>query len=470
MARENQGLQIALIILVILVIMLGVTTFMFFKQAEEAEKERVAATEAASADKTAAGNLLTVANRLKEMVGVAATDELGTIDQEFNNDMTSYATAYGETEHNYRKMLKHLWDDKEKTQSSMEQATQSLKQANARSGSIEAEKQKQIDQYKKAADSAASSLAEARTGFTRSLQNVQKQNTDLQAKLGQAQKDAVAAVDEVQMRLMNLQEQFETNSDILKQRNEEVRLILKPTFERGDGKIRWVNQRNATVWIDLGQADALRRQITFSVYPADTNDVNRAGKKAEIEITELLGEHLAEARIISDDVSNPILPGDVIHTPVWAPAERLHFALTDGIDIDGNGKSDLETVRNLISQNGAVVDAWIEEDGTRHGTLNTKTRFVVVGNEQDATTDPRLLEERTRILKEADGLGIATMALPELLRQMGWKNQTPVVRYGRDANPADFRAKPPEGIPKVSSGTVSPLFQPREPPGRATAY
>ena len=36
MARENQGLQIALIIFVILTIILGVTTFLFFRQYEEA--------------------------------------------------------------------------------------------------------------------------------------------------------------------------------------------------------------------------------------------------------------------------------------------------------------------------------------------------------------------------------------------------------------------------------------------------
>jgi hypothetical protein len=68
------------------------------------------------------------------------------------------------------------------------------------------------------------------------------------------------------------------------------------------------------------------------------------------------------------------------------------------------------------------------------------------------------------LLRKADGMGIKTMPLPDLLRQMGWKNQTPVVRFGRGANPDDFRPQPPEGGQPTSSGQVSPLFEPRNPP------
>ena len=47
---------------------------------------------------------------------------------------------------------------------------------------------------------------------------------------------------------------------------------------------------------------------------------------------------------------------------------------------------------------------------------------------------------------------------------MGWRRQTHVVTFGRGANPADFRAKPPEGVPKTSTGNVSEVFRPRRPP------
>ena len=55
MARENQGLQVALIIFFMLTIILGVTTFIFFRQYEEADKKAGSpdkAVEAKSGDKS----------------------------------------------------------------------------------------------------------------------------------------------------------------------------------------------------------------------------------------------------------------------------------------------------------------------------------------------------------------------------------------------------------------------------------
>ena len=43
MARENQGLQIGLIVFVMLTIILGVTTYLFFRQYEEADGRTKAA-------------------------------------------------------------------------------------------------------------------------------------------------------------------------------------------------------------------------------------------------------------------------------------------------------------------------------------------------------------------------------------------------------------------------------------------
>ncbi len=62
-----------------------------------------------------------------------------------------------------------------------------------------------------------------------------------------------------------------------------------------------------------------------------------ASKKGGIEISRILGDHLAEARIVDDNISDPLLPGDVVHTALWTPGVREKFAFTDGMDIDGDG-------------------------------------------------------------------------------------------------------------------------------------
>ena len=137
------------------------------------------------------------------------------------------------------------------------------------------------------------------------------------------------------------------------------------------------------------------------------------------------------------------------------------------MDIDNDGKSDLQRVINLITMNGGVVDCYLDDDFKRIGKMLTSTRFVVLGKAPDANATKERIDERTRMMRDADRLGLRTIALAELLVRMGWKNQTPVVRFGAGANPNDFRAQPPEGVPRTSGGNVSDVFRKREPPRRA---
>ena len=57
--------------------------------------------------------------------------------------------------------------------------------------------------------------------------------------------------------------------------HEKLEELTAQKFDVPNGEIRWVNQRTGTVWINLGRADALQRQVTFSVYPADITDMTR---------------------------------------------------------------------------------------------------------------------------------------------------------------------------------------------------
>ncbi len=54
--------------------------------------------------------------------------------------------------------------------------------------------------------------------------------------------------------------------------------------------------------------------------------------------------------------------------------------------------------------------------------------------------------------------------LDDLLQRMGWKREAPVIQFGRGANPNDFRAKPADGVPKLSGGNVAEIFRQRRPP------
>jgi hypothetical protein len=242
--------------------------------------------------------------------------------------------------------------------------------------------------------------------------------------------------------------------------------VTAQKFDVPEGEIRWVKQRTGTVWIDLGRADSLQRQVTFSVYPADTTDLSAGSKKGSIEVTQVLGDHLAEARVVDDKLVDPIISGDKIFTPVWAPGEKRHFALVGFMDLDGDGRSDLQTVVRLITMNGGVVDSYIDEKGKRVGEMSVNTRYLVMG---DAPTDKGqtdVIAEFSKMRAEAQRLGVQQVQLVDLLQRMGWKNQTPVIRFGRGANPKDFAPKADEGAQRKAPGNV---FKPRQPPAGAPA-
>jgi hypothetical protein len=233
------------------------------------------------------------------------------------------------------------------------------------------------------------------------------------------------------------------------------------------GEVVSVDQKSGTVWINLGRADALKALQSFAVYSADITDLTKSKPKASIEVA-VLGQHMAEARITRDEIADPILPGDKIHTPLWKPGEKMHFALAGVMDVNGDGRSDLELVRHLISVNDGVVDAFQVDHGSEmgkvDGQMSLATRYLVLGEEPTEKTSPEFMNLRSKLISRAGELGVRSITLKDLLDRMGFQRQAHVVSFGRGSNAADFKIHPGEGTRPVSSGNVSEIFKPRQPP------
>jgi hypothetical protein len=471
MGRENQGLNIALIIFFMLSIVLGVTTFLFFRRYDEEQIKARAAVENAAAESTKAANRQEENARLKQMMGFGAAEEMQTVDTQFTKDMQDYAGTFPDTERYYRPLVKQLFDTINARNAELAAVQAELRQLDVRFAGREAGKDGQVQTLTTAAKSAGDELVAEQLKHKQERARIAASQAEVAAALDKSRKDAQDAVAKVEEKLKEAGRRLQQTGTILQVKTQQLEEMTKETVEIPDGEIRWVNQRTGTVWINLGQSDNLNRQTSFSVYSGDTNDLS-TGKKASIEVTQILGDHLAEARIVDDQISNPIMPGDKVFTPVWTAGEKRHFAITGVIDLDSDGRSDIDLVRNLIEMNGGVVDAWTDPKGEKHGDLSVQTRFLVLGDAPDTKGAAAMLPAFSRMIGDAERLGVQKVSLPDLLQRMGWKNQTPVVRYGLDANPNDFRAKPPEGVPRVSTGNTTDAFQPRNPPraGARGAY
>ncbi|HVC98253.1 MAG TPA: hypothetical protein VND64_31570 [Pirellulales bacterium] len=82
-----------------------------------------------------------------------------------------------------------------------------------------------------------------------------------------------------------------------------------------DGQIMRVSAKSGRVWINIGQADGLRRQVTFDVVGADKTVRRYTPTKGHIEVVKLLGPHFARCRILDDKITDPLVPGDKIVAP-----------------------------------------------------------------------------------------------------------------------------------------------------------
>ncbi len=478
MARENQSLQVALIILFMVTVILGI--FVFFSMSAYIEhRDRADEAEAKLAAVNEANNKIQGEyNQLKTWIlGTpdAEEKELADINDQFNTDMEKFAGGFDETLRFYHPALAELQRVLDEKSGLLIDANNDLQDLDDEYEQWKKQMTAQVEKHNQALLAAEKKLKDAEGMFDGNLAQIRAGKDKIQADW-----DKVREEGENRLALLAQQrDDAETEKkDLITQRdrtNEELMKLKKETFEVPDGEIIWVDQRAGMVWINLGRGDALRRQTTFSVYPIDTTNLARAGKKAGIEVTRIIGQRQAEARVVEEiSISDPILVGDKIHTPAWSPGEQRRFALVGFMDLDQDGTNDLMMVKDLIQMSGGKVDCTIDEAGNRDGgEMGIDTRYLVLGEDVDYKDLPATAKAYHDVISaavdEGKKYGMQQLKYGDLLKQMGWKNQTPVVRFGQGANPRDFDPRPGPGVPQVSVDATDDQFRPRRIPSRKTA-
>lgn len=464
MARENQGLQIALIIFVILTIVLGVTTFIFFKQGEDADIRARQAEDSARQKDDLARNVLEENSRLKALMGIADTLKIDEVSDEVNKDLNTYAANFRGEPRGYRQALAYLFQTIQDRAVELEVAKVEIQELKDRIPLLEAAKAKQVAQHDQRAQGIQKELTTVQDTARKERDRIMSDAATAKDVVKQTREQSAQNVQQVNRKLDDTNKRVQALVTIVQDQSKKLGDLQRGTFDVADGEIRWVNQRNRIVWINRGRADSLPRQTSFAVYPADATALGHDVVKASIEVTQILGDHLAEARIVDDSSTNPIMPGDKIHTPVWSPGAQRRFALAGFLDATGDGRDDLQLVKNLISSNGGVVDAFADSEGKREGQVTVNTRYLVLGATPDEKGNPRAIQAYTNLVRECERVGIQTIPLGQFLEMMGWKNRAPVERLGDGATPPALRPRSADGVPRTSTGSVTELFRPRTPP------
>jgi hypothetical protein len=456
--RDNQTLQIIIISLCFLLVLTGVAAVFGWRYYADATQQLADAAAENSRGRDELRTQLEETKALKQYLGFKEEDNLETVRTDYDEDMKVLGATFSDADKNYRTIAERLHSEVQQLTQNEKSARESFQKLEKQFLALEAESKDRIAEFEKKSQAESMAAAAARQTFDEDRATFEQERQSLLDSI-QQQKDQFAtdlAAKDAQIAAMTteLTEKNQRIADLQAGRPQD-----HTVFERPDGRVTLVNQGTGKVWINLGYADALREQISFSVYDEANPVAGQSEPKAKIEVIRIAGEHLAEASITEDEPLNPIVPGDQIYSPVWERGKQVRFALTGLVDFDGDGRDDSERARRLITSSGGAVDAYVNEAGDQVGQMTINTRFLIAG-EQPEGRDAELLKKqsdaRQEMLAEAEDKGVDVISVDKFLSFVGWRPEEKVVTLGTGAQGADFPPVPrTEGGRSVSTGSTS---------------
>lgn len=489
--RENQGLQIALIIFLMITVGLAISTYYYFRQAEEQFKLATDYDAKAKAAEARSKSMYYQVEALKSMVGAsklspegitairpATVDdgikEVDRIAEDFKSDMALFDGSVAPENRNWRALPAFLMASLMKRNNDLNVAVESEKKTVADKDTAIAAENSKVTAAMAGLDKAKTDVLAVDATFKGEVDKANKDKGELEQTIDKQQKEFATQIAALTKQLADEKQKSQGLNAEVRGKAARIKELTNESFERPHGEVTWVNMRTGTCYINLGRADGLQRAVTFSVYDPEVNTLevpNAADerkkredapvgpkRKASIEVTEIIDEHLAECRILDDNIKNPLLPGDKIFTPAWRPGQRLQFALVGRMNVDGNRQDDRMKVKNLIESNGGEIVAEVLDNGTRVGNISPNTRFLVIGERPEDATDDKVRAAFNDIIGAAERNGVQQISVQDLVSMMGYKGTDRTVTLGNT------------GAAEVEKKSDKKQFRPRPRPADAGAF
>jgi hypothetical protein len=461
-ARENQGLQIALIIFVMLTIILSVTTYIFFDNYKKEKLEKIAAQDSAKSSDKKLGEVNAEREMYFALINQKDIEEKpesivkkndATIQRYIalsgvNTPLKTYPEVLGlmaETVSAKDRSLLAYKEAQDKTTAELAALKSKLEAEVAAAKADTTKSQGEYTAFSSTIKTALAALAQSKSEAEKLINEKVAENQVLNDKIAATVKKA--AVTE-----KTLVGTIKTQKDVIDTYKDE-----RPTLT--DGNIVYVDERTKQAYVNIGRADSLQRRVTFSVYDRGTNDVATAVKKGAIEIIEIIDDKISRARIIENSVSDPILPGDFIDSPLWYPGKRLKLAIAGAVDFDKDGVSDRAKLKDIILANGGTVVADVSERGEVMGAITPDTAQLIVGRGPDDRSDAKFTKPWNEITADAKKYNIPVIQLSQFLDSVGY---TPSSNSSQDAGNQRLVDTKPKA--KDDQGQIVPRFPPRTAP------
>ena len=474
--RNQQGVVITLIVFIVLTLILGVTTYFGFKGLSEKEMELAAAVSERDNLKSENSNWAAGFKATKDAAGFAGLGDgaadLAALAAKMKERVAEMDAATGAAK-TYEDAVAQLAANLKQKNEELKTAQEAVAKAQADLAAEQKAKSDQKAQFDKTVGDMQKSfddnLAAAKASYDELTAKFNKQTQEVAAVKTQAHTAIETAKQETADYKESATKIAEINADLAKR----IDQLSNAEFERADAEVIYADQANKVVRLNVGTDDGVRPLTTFNVFPSDAIDVGGAKAKGSVQVVAAIGPHECEARILEDEMSSPIMPGDLVYTPLWRPGESIRYALDYNLDINGDDRSDLDEIIALIQLAGGEVAAYLDANGKEVGSIDSGVYRLVVSEAEivdvlkkdaslDQATKDQILQTRENFLDSAKENGVRTMTLSDFLVRVGYKKPAQVTRYKDEGGISTLENGVPETT--VSDTPVAPIYTRTEEP------
>jgi hypothetical protein len=460
--ESKQGLVITLVFFILMTLGLGVSTYFGFAEQEKLTKTADQAKKDGDVFKNERDWYKAQAMLYRSYMGQAETldgkDQIGTLKTQFDQGTMAAAKTVKDRE-DVMKVLKALSDrfgwngnqpkdtyegqfnDLKTKYDAVAKQNEALVKANEDAKKALQTKDEELtaanDNYGKNLKDQAAKAKEEQEGLQKELgtlreainSNTEKHNKDMtgvaeaNAKLKRQNEGQNKELSKAKERIADQQSKLDA---------QDVKTTEAPASMRTDWKIVRMDRRGTNPYINLGSADHVKPQLTFTIHGVGLDGRPNPQPKGTLEVLNVINGHLSQARVTSvkDPDRHPILEGDVLYNPSWNPTIKKHVALAGIMDITGDGRDSLkEFMRNLQQQN-IVVDAYLDpKDGSVKGGITLQTDYLIMGESQAFSATGRAGKEETEEQKagrekmqaDAKKNGVKVVYLHKYLEMIGYR-------------------------------------------------
>lgn len=498
---QGQGMQIALVVIVILSLITGVAAFLLHQQTTQYNSQIQSANEVQKEENKVKSAAQDGTNTLGRKLGAQDQAAFGDVNEQgvaaapgqpapavsimamVNGHISRAKTTLADSSiDNYATLFLKYEAEVLRLRAQLGKMDAVVRTVDEEKSKSENNKNSVVTEFQKAKDDAEASFKAVETSIQNQLDTLRQAQQETEAEATRTALDR----EQWMAKHKGLQDTYDGRIRTLTGQLRDFRMAFLNTgiVDESDGSIITIDVRQRTVGLNIGEADGLRSQELFSVWtpakPANPDyeagdkanqtaakkqtELQRrnfqayalGGAKAGIEVLQVTGSHSAVARISWDTPTDPIVPGDVLYSPMWTRGRSERFAFIGSFDVTGNAKSKngRDLLKQIVARHRGVVDCEIKDDGTIDGSVSADTDWFVVGSppestEANAAIVKQFISTSGDLQTRAEQLGVRIITEAQLYSYLGYRPFTRIYEPGV----IDANKKPelPERAAKSSS-------------------